>query len=217
MIAPAPVLREIERSTEPRSMLTHIVACSVVMFLALAGCARQRQGSIAWSTETISWGDHTRLPKGETVEVLNARANNPTNNQAERARAVFTLLARHMRPGSAAHEVGRVFIDPGWLTETKLDYVWEINGWIPVEFEDSVFRLSLFPADSAVGWSPWTIYFRVWPGVLEEDVLEFLKGRDVAGSAQLKEFALCFPPSKPQGRGRIERFSVYGMHVYDEL
>ncbi len=160
------------------------------------------------------------LPSGENVAVLNARANSSTNNQAERASAVFTLFAHHIRLGSSAADVHQALTDTAWLQESHLYGVRILGGWIPVEmtFEDTVFCIHLFPDDSAKEWSPWVIYFRLSGQLRDEDALAFLKGESVVGNPKLMELALCFPHSlKPRNLpGRIERYSTNGIHIYNE-
>jgi len=168
----------------------------------------------------LSWNGRTILPNDESVTALLARANNPTGNQADRARAVFTLLARHVRPGSSATDVHRVLTDTAWLQQTHLHGFRALAGWIPVEMgsDHTVFRMYLFPADADKQWSPWVIYFRMSGMLRDEDALVFLRGERAIESTRLVEFALCFPHSSKPGNlvGRIERFSREGIHIYDE-
>lgn len=186
---------------------------AVTLLTSISGCAHKR-------SEPLSCNGRTILPNGESVPALVARANNPTSNQADRARAVFTLLSRHMRPDSSATEVHRVLTDTAWLQETRLYGFRMLAGSIPVEmtFEDTVFCIHLFPRDADKQWSPWVIYFRLSGKLRDEDALAFLRGERTMESTRLIEFALCFPhSSKPRNLpGRIERFSPDGIHVYDE-
>ena len=189
---------------------------SVLSVMALLGCAHR--------SESVSWNDHTILPGGESIASLNALASNQESNRADRARAIFTLFAHHIRPGFSAGEVHRILTDTNWMSEINLYGVYALGGWVPVEmtFEDTVFCLDLFPAEMDKQWSPWAIYFRLsgttpeGPGRRKEEALAFLHGdTTVQGNPKLLEFALCFPEQPETRRGRIERFSRLGMYVYD--
>src|SRR5215218_7021741 len=198
---------------------------SALTAIVFAGCAHH-------PGESLSWNDHTVLPKGESITSLNTLANNPASNRADRARAIFTLFAHHIRPGSSAADVRRVLADTNWMAAVNLYGVYALAGWIPVEIgsEDTVFCLHLFPVEMDGSWSPWVIYFRLsgkppeGPGRRKEEALAFLHGdTTLRGNPKLVEFALCYPDTRDTthgiraddpGRHRIERFSRRGIHVY---
>ena len=161
--------------------------------------------------------EHTILPQGESVAFLTSLANDPSNSQEVRARAVFTLFGRHIQPGSSASEVHDVLTDTAWLKENNLKGVRILGGWVPVEFtaEDTIFSIALFPADSAGGWSPWVIYLRLSGHIQDEEALKFLRGAPGIGRIKLLEFALCFP-SPPNQTGRIEMYTPKGLRILHE-
>jgi len=161
--------------------------------------------------------EHTILPQGESVASLTSRANDSSNSQEIRARAVFTLFARHIQPGSSVSEVHRVLTDTAWLKESDLQGLRILAGWVPVEFttEDTIFGIALFPMSSASGWSPWVIYLRLSGHIQDEEALKFLRGAPGMEKTKLLEFALCFP-SPPNQTGRIEMYSPKGLRVLHE-
>ena len=186
----------------------------ITLSLLLSGCAHGKD-------KTLSGGVHYALLKGQSIAELNVRANNPTNSQAGRALAVFTLFRHHIRPGASAPEVHRVLTDTRWLQRTDLYGVYALRGKIPVQmtFEDTVFVIHLF-RETDENRSPWHIYFRLaGENLREEDALAFLRGDPTtAGNRKLLEFALCFPHStKPRNLpGRIEIFTNKGNRVLPE-
>ncbi len=188
--------------------------------------------------EKLSWDAVTILKTNATVVVLNTQANNTTNNEVERSRAIFALFANYIKPGQTAVEIHRVLIDTAWLEHVSLHGVYILAGWIQMEMngEDTVFCLGLFPhkkwsdrpsasatpngllADTEPQ-SDWAIYFGLSGSsqLRKEDALAFLQGAHVDGNPKIVEFALCYPHPTSPGRlpGRIERFSKYGIHAYD--
>lgn len=189
---------------------------STLTAIAFIGCAHHRG-------ESLSWSGHTILPKGESVTSLNTLANTPAADRADRARAIFTLFAHHIRPGSSAADVHRVLADTNWMGEVNLDGIYALQGQVPLDMTsgDTSFCLHLFPVEKDNQWSPWVIYFRLSgrgpDGVRsKEEALAFLRGdTTLHGNPKLVEFALCFPANEETRRSRIERFSCRGIHVYD--
>lgn len=171
------------------------------------------------------WSDRTSLPRGESVTSLNARANNAAVERDERARAVFTLFAHHIRPGFSGAEVRRVLGNTAWLKDIHLYGVRELAGWsaVPLTSDGTVFTMLLFPVEMNKRWSPWGIVFRLSGKLRDEDALAFLRGERTGGSPEIEEFALVYPVKRnadgglPAGekRTRIERFSRRGIHVYE--
>ena len=191
--------------------MKHVVFMILVLCCAI-GCAHA-------GPEALSWDGRTTLDTNAAMPALNALANNPTTNRAERARAVFTLFANYIKSGQTAEDVHRVLTDTTWLESAHVDGVYMLAGWIPVEIGSggTVFCVHLF-ADKK-GLSDWVIYFRIsgssdWR---EEDASAFLRGKSLVGNPKLIEFALCFPHLASPGHlpGRIERFGKQGIHVYD--
>lgn len=189
------------------------VSTSFLFLQIFVGCAYKRSDSTPWQNCSKSLGS-------ESIASLNQRANDSIKPQAERASAVFTLFAQHIRPGSSVDAVRRVFTDTTWLREIHLAGVRELAGKVPVEYslEDTVFCMHLFPAEAEEQWSPWVVYFRLSGQQRDEDGLAFLKGEHLAGNPKLLEFALCIPaPSKANGGvGRVEHFSAQEKAVFDE-
>ena len=178
------------------------------------------------SRESLSWTGRTVLPSGQSVSFLNVLANDSSSSREERARAIFTLFAHHIRPGSSAAEVHAVLTSTNWMASANLYAVTALGGWVPVEYtlEDSVFCMDASPADMDKQWSPWIICLRL-SGIkpsgrnqeeLIREALAFLSGDTrLHGNPKLVEFALCFPGQPEVGRRHIERFCRRGTHVYD--
>jgi hypothetical protein len=193
----------------------------ILLFIALpfifAGCAHNSEG----------WHDTSLLRSIEyhedTIPTLNETANRTSNTQEDRARAIFTLFGRYLQPGCSSSEFHRVLTDGGWLQDSRLYQIGAYSGWIPIDdpFEDSVFYVYPFPAGGDKRASQWHIYFRLTGRQQKEDASSFLRGTASAESAtRMAEFALCFPHSiyhPDRTIGRIERFSIRGVHVYGEM
>jgi hypothetical protein len=200
-------------------MRIFFVISTVVVGVALFGCAHDH-------AEKLSWNYHSILARGESIATLNAKANEKVNDQAECARSVFTLFAYHIRPGSSAAEVHRVLTNASWLQDTHLYGVRALGGWsaVPLTSDGTVFTMHLFPMEKDKRWSPWGISFRLSGTLRDEDALAFLRGEKVAGNPKIEEFSLCYPERRnPDGSipdirkmPRIERFSPRGIHVYFE-
>jgi hypothetical protein len=198
----------------------HRIAQAILLvfaLVALAGCASDRKG----------WHDHSLLRSmaypEDTVAALNETANDQSASQEDRARAIFTLFGRYVRPGCSAADLHRVATNVGWLQGSKLCRVGYYTGWIPVDdpFQDTVFCLYLFSAPADKRAQYWHIYFRLaGENLQDEDALTFLKGSGGAGSTRrMPEFALCFPHSifhPDRALGRIETFSPRGVRVREE-
>lgn len=199
-------------SARPWAVFTSVVAFAA---LSMAGCSSDRGGG-------LSWRDRSILPPGQRIPALNSIANDRSKGQEERARAVFTLFARHIRPGSSAEEAHRALLDLRWLKDSQLRKIVTVGGWLPVEWtsDNTVFQVDLFPNGAETPWSPWVIYFSL-SGRLpngrsrsEDEALEFLHGSAALyGNPKVEEFALCFPADPRSKKFRIERFSRRGMHV----
>lgn len=159
----------------------------------------------------------------DTLATLNETANDQTEGQEDRARAIFTLFGRYVRPGCSSPEFHQVAPDVGWLARAKLSKITMLGGWIPIDmtFEDSDFCLQLFASPTDERASQWHIYFRLTGQLQPSDALAFLRGAMASGSStRMQEFALCLPHSiyhPDRAMGRIERFSTAGVHVYEEM
>jgi hypothetical protein len=186
----------------------------LLLLLFFLGCANSH-------TKTMPLHNQTILPAGESAKVLNSRANNPISSQAERARAIFTLFAHHIRPGYSAVEVHQVLGNAVWLSGVHVNCIRVLAGWVPVDATavgDTIFCMQLFPVGENEGARYWAIYFRLSGQHQDEDGLAFLKGQNVTGNPRLVEYALCFPHSSKPGHllGRMENFSQQGIYVYNE-
>jgi len=185
-------------------MRVYIAVALMVMLLWTPGCAHK-------PTDANYWKRHSVLPKGESVAILDARANDQSKSQAERARAVFTLLARHIKVGASANKVHRIFVNTAWLQECRYDCIRILNGWMPIVWPEgtTAYELALFPLQKDSEWGQWHIYFSLSGDLKDEDGLSFLRGEQLPGNPKLYEFALCFPD------GRIERYSSWCMRGDD--
>ncbi len=197
--------------TALRWLISHNLRLSFwfVIALALSGCAHQR----------TAWNAHTILPKGESVASLNVRANDPSVGDVERVRAVFTLLGRHVCPGSSGADVRRVLTDTRWLQRVELYKIEGLAGWIPVRLKsgESVFcmRLCALPPEEKLRKG--SIYFRLSGDFWSGQALAFLRGDPNMKDVRLTEYALCFPPSPKAfwNEGRYETFTTAGMTVIE--
>jgi hypothetical protein len=146
----------------------------------------------------------------ESVSALNVQANNASKSQGERAHAIFTLFAHHLRPGSSSADVRRVLANTNWLHDTRLIAIPDSGPGLPIRVtsEDSAFVIHLFPTEKNEGRSPWVIYFRLTYDLRKEDALAFLRGERLKSDLKLVEFALCSPR-------RVDHFSHEGVHAYD--
>ena len=194
------------------------IACSMFAVLVAVlptGCAH--------SPTSLSWGDHSALPFGESVASLNAVVASSASSPDEKAKAIFTLFAQHIRPGSTAEQVHSVVMDTNWMASAYVYGVGALGGSVPVELtpDDSVFILLLFRESRPA--NPWHICFRLSgkgsSGSIrsDEEASAFLRGdTTLQGSPRLLEFALCFPDAT-EYHGRIERYGPKGIHVYEPV
>lgn len=190
-----------------------LIVFSIAVVLTWTGCEHLPPPPSSHSS--------TILPPVEDIASLNLRANDPNASQDERARAIFTLFAHQLRPGSSATDIRRILPNPAWVSQTHLYSVDELTGWIPLELttEDTVFAVHLFPKSSNPPRSPWVVYLRLTGRFLQyEDAVAFLKGERGAWNPKLSEFALSFPnpASSDKSTGRVEVFSGDGIRVYSE-
>ena len=189
---------------------TH-VACAIVamQMVMLGGCVEHRQ---PMTRQRMS-----SLANDESLETLNARANNPSCSQASRADAVFKLFAHHLRPRASVNETRRVLTNTSWIKDSQIKIVRGMGGWLPMErsFDDSLFHLTLFPEDPKMAWSQWDIWLCLSGHRDEKDAIAFLRGSQSAADIKLVEYLLCYPPTS-QSHGmsaRFERFSREGVHT----
>jgi hypothetical protein len=197
---------------KPRCVVMALVGLGLLLSLAPLGRAHP-------PARTMSWDGQTSLPAGESVADLNQRANDRTASQRDRARAVFTLFARHIRPHSSEAEAHRVLGNAAWLKETNLEGERNLLGLSFLERtpHNTTFYLTLFPHDRKRSWSPWGIEFSLSGKISDADANAFLRGDKSAEHVRLLEFALFFPPkSEPYGRARrCELFSSKGIWILD--
>lgn len=165
----------------------------------------------------LRWDRTSQLREKTSAAELRTVADDGTLDRRQRARSVFALFANYLRPPQAVEGMRTILGHPSWPAKARLDGVYALAGWIPVELttKDTVFCLRLFP--NQTGWSEWVVYFRLSGGRDRPvtDAEAFLSGNDgPSGAGSMQEFALCFPPSGQERVGRIERFSVKGVAVY---
>jgi hypothetical protein len=165
-----------------------------------------------WSNWTASLA-YSKASPASLREVANGR----TAGRKFRAKAVFSLFATYIRPAVGSEAVGNVLSPLSWLAESRLEGVYALGGWIPVEqgLTDTAFSVRLFPDPN--GTSPWIMYFTLSGarGRSESDAREFIAGKMAnRGEVTLVEYALCWL-GEGQRSGRIERFSSKGMRALD--
>jgi hypothetical protein len=194
--------------------LSQMFLLGVGLPLLLAGCAHDRE---RWDDSSIAQS----MSGGESVATLNAVANDPAKNQEDRARAIFVLFARFVRPGCSSAEIHRVLTNVSWLRDADVYAVRYFAGWGPImgSLDDTIFEVRPFPGAFDLRPSQWCVAFSLSGDLREGDAMAFLKGDpSVASPIRMREFALCYPASLAPGRsmGRFEVFSTRGIHVYNE-
>jgi hypothetical protein len=195
------------------------MACAAAIMTLAAGCAQYTSSTP--SAKMVPSRPRSILAGNADVATLNSLANDPTNSREERARAIFTIFARHLMPGVAAPDIGRVLPDKAWVQQTQLYTADLVNGWIPLAMteDDTVFAVHLFPEAGEKRVSPWVLYIRLTGRFVQyEDAVAFLRGERGAWNPKLAEFALSFPHSSDPEKfpGRIEDYSASGLRVFEE-
>ena len=80
----------VQRSAHGREGAMRLRYLLPAIFLIVPACSTTPSATPAKQPASdINWQGQSILPKGEGIAVLNDRANNPANSQADRARAVF--------------------------------------------------------------------------------------------------------------------------------
>ena len=183
--------------------------------LLLAGCGQRPEQP----AKPMGWhpGESCLLSKATPARITEI-ANNSSLPLTERAKAVFTLFANHVGPGMTSAQVAAVLPNPRWLDESKIVGIYNLSGWVPVEFnmKDTVYFLNLFPALQEEGTAPWSICFRLSGGPTQPETIaqQFFRGEIASEEPQLLEFALCY--AQDRGHSRYEVFSLYGTKVFGE-
>ena len=168
--------------------------------------------------DDFRWDGKSQLESKSTLAELQQVANDASLKREKRVEAIFTLFANHVKLPASAAVMAKVFAGEKWLEPSNLGAIRVLGGWIPVDFgsDGSVFRVYLFPDQK--GWSDSVIYLRLSgdSGRPENEAIAFMRGDGgLKGDPELLEFALCFPPPEKRQEGRIERFSIKGIHVYE--
>jgi hypothetical protein len=192
-----------------RAALAQNIRLAILIFLAAAF------DMISCSRMDVPRSEPSLTPPTE-IQSLNESANDPSRSRTERAKAIFALFANHIKVGDCPAEVHKALIRTDWMSDSRLEDVGAIGGWVPLELDndDPRYRLLLFP--NKKGKSEWRIYFRIsgprdedYIGRLEDyikDGREFLMGRTtLPGNPRLMEFALCGP-----GDFEITRYTANG-------
>lgn len=191
---------------------------AIALPLLSGGCAHDREG----------WNDHSLFRAIEfpddTIPALNQAANGPGTSQEDRARAIFTLFGRYVQPGCSSAQFHQVATEVHWLDDSVVHRVGGYAGWMPLggSLHGTVFDLYPFKAPTDKRARCWEIYFRLsGDNLQEEDALRFLRGAmGLDSTVRMEEFALRLPHSvyhPDRSIGRIEKFSLLGVHVYDEM
>lgn len=185
-------------------------------------------GLVVCGCQQIGNRGRTILSNDESVESLNAKANDASLSQDVRARAIYSLFAHHIRPGATSAEVHQIITNANWINETHFAVQGVLFGWVPVHwgindtlivvhlFQDPKTPWVHFPAPDApeIKWSPWCIYMvfsAPRPGTYDAKVgAAFLRGEPAGASTRLLEFGLCFPPGEQY---RTETFIRRGITV----
>jgi hypothetical protein len=184
-------------------------ALAAVLLVATASNAEGAKNATG-----IHWNGRSLAQDTRSAVALRTIADDATSSREARARAIFSLFATYLRPPLGGRAVAALLAPARWLGESRLEGVYSLGGWIPVEMglDSTAFCLRLFPDHR--GRSEWVIYFRLSGGKDQsaEAAQAFLQ-KGVGVGAALMEFALCFPPVGKQRMGRIERFTAQGIAV----
>jgi hypothetical protein len=201
--------------------LTFSLGCTstegIANYLTAAGETLEPDGHKKRPPREPGWNEVSRLKSTATIAQLNRVADDASLARETRAEAIFSLFANNVKPPGGAVAMSEIFRCNNWLSDTNLEGVYIVTGWVPIDwtFSDTAFCLRLFPDKE--GLSQWTIYFSLSGSCrTAEEARAFLRrAQDLKGNPRLKEFALCFPPEKESELlGRIERFSEMGIAVY---
>lgn len=176
---------------------------------------------VAWGSWHGYWRGRSVVPNWESLSILNARANSPSLNHADRARAIFTLFAYHVRSGFSAADMRAVLTNTSWLKAADVSSIGDLAGWIPIDLKSdrTVFGLNLFSTEHYTNEGVWSICFSLsGPSRSSSDGLSFLRGKTtVSDNPTILEFALISPPNQLRGfpGRRIEAYpEYYDIHVY---
>jgi len=99
----------------------------------------------------------------QSIADLNRIANSRDLEVKQRAEAVFSLFANHVRIAEV-RRMNEVFIDSSWFAEANLNPVSWLSGWLPIRMGDgksTLFTWGLFPTSDGPAWG---ILFRLSGG-----------------------------------------------------
>jgi hypothetical protein len=153
----------------------------------------------------------SRLKSKAPLKQLRHLADDPSVPPEKRAKAIFTMFARFLRPPQTAASLHRILGKAKWLKKATVYRVWTIRALVPIEMtlESTVFMILPFPKPKAA--SDWVLYMRLSGGEERsaKEARAFLQGcKRLKGKPRLDEFALSFPD------GRVERFTLKGLIIY---
>jgi hypothetical protein len=144
------------------------------------------------------------------IQRLNQVANDPKEDRATRARAIFTLFGKYLQPGQGPEDIRTVLLRTDWLRTGDLQARRQRTG-APDDFlnqDDPRFGLYLFPDNK--GWSDWYIQLSVsGVGWDVADCRAFLQGQAEKGKTpKLEEYELVSDPDN-----RVEHYTQQGKEV----
>jgi hypothetical protein len=123
--------------------------CSTVALLLAAGCNSQQeepQGSTGSNGQQAASPTNarevparprdnvSRLKSTAALEDLHGVANNASLSREQRAEAVFSLFANHLKLPERPQAMGRVLAGDKWLSDSGLQSASKVAGWLPVPY-----------------------------------------------------------------------------------
>jgi len=189
-----------------------LLCCATIVSLSI-GCSGQEE-PVNVAVPELRWNGTSRLKSDVAAADMQRVANDRLVGRKERAEAVFSLFANHVKLPAKGSTVGDVLAADEWLDDSELEHVTSVIGLVPVRWnpDQGLYRLYLFP--DGTGRSGWVIYFVLSSGSdrTANEVREFLRGAgNQAEAPEMVEFALCFHSREPNSQGWIESFDEKGM------
>jgi len=173
--------------------------------------------SLGISGEPERWDCVSALKSHAPIEELLRIANDRSCSSSERAKAICTIFANHIRPLSNSQQAFRTLTSSEWLDDSSLQGVYSLAGWVPVKWWDdrTVFGLCVCAQDWRGG--NWYVWFSLDGQRTEADAMAFLRGEYDNPDVHLIEFAISFPREADVERiftSRCERFAERGVAVF---
>jgi hypothetical protein len=146
------------------------------------------------------------------IQRLNLVANDPEEDRATRARAIFTLFGKYLQPGQGPEDIRTVLLRTDWLrTANVIERSLRTGHDLFLNHDDPRFRLYLFPDfPDKKGWSDWCISLSIsGVGWDVADCRAFLQGRAEKGkNPKLEEYLMMSIPDN-----RSEHYTQLGKEV----